>query len=78
MTIAPKLILDFKGLCCPMPTAKLAQVVKQLEIGEEVEGTATDPAVMSDIPAWARTTGNQVICIEKREKDFHFVIRRLK
>lgn len=78
MTIAPKLILDFKGLCCPTPTLKLAQVVRQLEVGEEVEGTATDPAVMSDIPTWARTTGNEVICIEKRETDYHFVVRRLK
>lgn len=78
MSIAPKLVLDLRGLCCPVPTAKLAQIVKQLEIGEEVEAMATDPTVMSDIPTWARTTGNQLVCLEKREKDFHFVIRRLK
>lgn len=75
---APKLSLDFKGLLCPMPVVKIAQAVKQLQIGEEVEAVATDPGVMADIPAWARTTGNEVVCLEKREKDFHFVIRRLK
>ena len=78
MTIAPKLSLDFKGLLCPMPVVKIAMAVKQLNIGEEVEAVATDPGVMADIPAWARTTGNEVVCLEKREKDFHFVIRRLK
>ncbi len=78
MTIAPKLSLDFKGLACPMPTMKIAQIVKQLELGEEVEGVATDPGVMLDIPAWARRTGNEVVCIEKRERDYHFVIRRLR
>ena len=78
MTIAPKLSLDFKGLLCPMPVVKIAMAVKQLNIGEEVEAVATDPGVMADIPAWARTTGNEVVCLEKRDKDFHFVIRRLK
>jgi len=43
-----------------------------------VEGVSTDPGVMADIPAWARTTGNEVVCLEKREKDFHFIIRRWK
>lgn len=78
MAIAPKLSLDCKGMRCPMPTVKIAQIVKQLEVGEEVEAVATDPEVMLDIPAWARTTGNEVVCIEKRQNDFHFVIRRLK
>ena len=75
---APKLSLDFKGLLCPMPVVKIAQAIKQLRIGEEVEAVATDPGVMADIPAWARTTGNELVCLEKREKDFHFVIRRSK
>ncbi len=78
MTVAPKLSLNFKGLPCPMPIVKVAQVVRQLQIGEEVEAVATDPGVMSDIPAWALKTGNEVVCLEKREADFHFVIRRLK
>jgi tRNA 2-thiouridine synthesizing protein A len=78
MTIAPKLSLDFKGLLCPMPVVKIAQAMKQIQIGEEVEAVATDAGVMADIPAWARTSGNEVVSLEKREKVFHFVIRRLK
>jgi tRNA 2-thiouridine synthesizing protein A len=78
MTIAPKLSLDFKGLLCPTPVVKIEQAVKQVKIGEEVEGVATDPGVMAAIPAWARTTGNEVVCLEKREKDIHFIVRRAK
>jgi tRNA 2-thiouridine synthesizing protein A len=78
LTTTPKLSLDFKGLLCPMPVVKIAQAMKQLQIGEEVEAVATDPGVMADIPAWARTTGNELVCLEKREKDFRFVIRRSK
>ncbi len=78
MTIAPKLSMDFKGLQCPTPVVKIALAVQQVQIGEEVEGVATDPNVMIDIPAWARKTGNEVVCLEKRENDYHFVVRRWK
>lgn len=70
--------LDLKGLLCPLPVVKLSKAVKEVEIGQIVEAFATDPGVMADIPAWCRTTGNELITIEKIEKQFHFVVRRLK
>jgi len=78
MSEAPKLSLDFKGLLCPMPVVKLAQAIKQVQIGDLVEAVATDPGVMADIPAWARTTGNELVSLEKQDKVFKFVIKRLK
>lgn len=73
-----KLSLDFKGLLCPMPVVKLAQAIKQVQPGEMVEAVATDPGVMADIPAWTRSSGNELVTLEKREKDFRFVVKRLK
>jgi tRNA 2-thiouridine synthesizing protein A len=78
MTIAPKISLDCKGLSCPTPVDKIARMVNQVQIGEVVEAVATDPDVMAAIPEWARKTGNEVVCIEKREKDYHFMIRRVR
>lgn len=78
MAETPKLSLDFKGLLCPMPVVKLALAIKQVQVGESVEAVATDPGVMADIPAWARSTGNELVTLEKREKEFLFVVKRLK
>ncbi len=78
MSDTPKLSLDFKGLLCPMPVVKLAQAIKQIQVGELVEAVATDPGVMADIPAWARTSGNQVVSLEKQDKVFKFVVKRVK
>ncbi len=64
MTIAPKLSFDFRDLRCPTPVVKIAQALKQVEIGEQIEGVSNDAGVMSDIPAWARATGNEVVSIE--------------
>lgn len=78
MTEQPVLSLDFKGLLCPMPVVKIAQAMKQVQIGQLVEAVATDPGVTADIPAWARTSGNELVELEKREKEFRFVVRRMK
>jgi len=78
MADKPVLSLDFKGLLCPMPVVKIAQALKQVQIGDLIEAVATDPGVTADIPAWARTSGHELVELEKREKDFRFVVRRMK
>ena len=71
-------ILDLKGLLCPIPVVKMAKAIKEVQIGETIEAYATDPGVMADIPAWCRTTGNELVTLEKQDKQFHFVVRRSK
>jgi tRNA 2-thiouridine synthesizing protein A len=78
MADKPALSLDFKGLLCPMPVVKLAQAIKQVQVGDLVEAIATDAGVMADIPAWARTSGHELVELEKREKDFRFVVKKTK
>ncbi len=79
MNNTPTLSLDFKGLLCPMPVVKLAQAIKQIQVGEVLEAVATDPGVMADIPAWARSTGNELVSLEKRDdKTFRFVVKRAR
>jgi tRNA 2-thiouridine synthesizing protein A len=61
-----------------MPVVKLAVAIKGIALGDTIEAYATDPGVMADIPAWCRTTGNELVTLEKLEKQFHFVVRRAK
>jgi tRNA 2-thiouridine synthesizing protein A len=70
--------LNLEGLLCPIPVVKVSKAVKDLPIGGVLEATATDPGVLADIPAWARTTGNEVVKIERDGKLVRFVLRRLK
>ncbi len=71
-------VLDLKGLLCPIPVVKMAKAIKEIEIGQTIEAFATDPGVMADIPAWARSTGNELVTLEKKDKQFRFVVRRAK
>jgi tRNA 2-thiouridine synthesizing protein A len=70
--------LDLKGLLCPIPVVKMAKGIKEIEVGQLLEAYATDPGVMADIPAWCRSTGNELVTLEKIDKQFHFVVRRVK
>jgi len=69
-------VLDLKGLLCPIPIVKMAKAIKEIEVGQIIEAYASDPGVMADIPAWCRTTGNELVTLEKVEKQFHFLVRR--
>ncbi len=71
-------VLDLKKLLCPMPVVKLSMAVKKAPVGAIIEGIATDPGVMADIPAWARTSGNELLSIEQKEKEYHFVVKKVK
>ncbi len=79
MSTETKTVLDLKGLLCPMPVVKIAQAMKTVPVGGIVEATASDPGVMADIPAWARSSGNELVSIDKAgDKEFRFIVKRLK
>jgi tRNA 2-thiouridine synthesizing protein A len=72
------IVLDLKGLLCPMPIVKMAKAIKGIEIGQVIEAEASDPGVMADIPAWCKSTGNELIKMEKVDKTIKFWVRRVK
>ncbi|WP_066401087.1 sulfurtransferase TusA family protein [Neobacillus mesonae] len=54
-------ILDAKGLACPMPIVKTKKAMKDLEAGQVLEVQATDKGSKADIKAWAESTGHQYL-----------------
>ncbi len=52
-------VVDARGLRCPLPVIRLAQVVRGLASGSVVVLQATDPAAAYDVPAWCRLRGHQ-------------------
>ena len=60
-------VLDLKGLPCPMPVVKMSQEIGSVNVGEVIEVHTTDPGSLSDFPAWAETSGNEVVDTEQGE-----------
>lgn len=56
-----KKTMDLKGLPCPMPIVKISQEIGSVDVGEIIEVHTTDPGSLSDFPAWAKSTGHEVL-----------------
>ncbi len=68
--------LDLKGLACPLPIAKTALAIRDLQSGELLEALATDPGSVPDFNAWAKNTGNELVEQTEEGGVFRFLIRK--
>ena len=51
---ADSVVVDARGLRCPLPVIRLAQAARDVPAGSVLELWATDPAARADVPAWCR------------------------
>jgi tRNA 2-thiouridine synthesizing protein A len=53
--------VDARGLRCPVPVIRLGAVIRDLEPGSLVRLLATDPAARSDVAAFCRMRGHELV-----------------
>ena len=70
--------MDLKGLACPLPIVKVNQRIKKMETGQIIMAETTDPGAHADFPAWARTSGNEIIDIVRGDSVSKFYIKKIK
>lgn len=68
--------IDAKGQKCPMPVLLAARGIKGMAPGEVMLIEATDGGSRSDIPAWARDTGNELLETSTEDGFYRYVIRK--
>ncbi len=62
-------LVDARGLRCPLPVIRLANASRDQQTGTRVVVWSTDPAARVDIPAWARMRGHAVVSTEELPDD---------
>jgi TusA-related sulfurtransferase len=65
-----EVILDCIGMRCPRPIIEIAKYVRRCEPGSVFIVQADDLAFESDVRAWAETTQNKLLEIEKQDRIF--------
>lgn len=60
-TATSPVVVDARGLRCPLPVIRLAHVALDAPAGTVVEVWATDPAARADVPAWCRMRGHDYL-----------------
>jgi tRNA 2-thiouridine synthesizing protein A len=67
---------DAKGQKCPMPVLLTSRAMKTLEPGQILLVEATDSGSQSDIPSWAKDTGNELLESTSAGGVFSYVIKK--
>lgn len=71
------MVLDAKGLNCPLPILRAKKALKELPTGKTLEVQATDPGAVKDFEAFCRTTGNELLEHHIDNKVYYFTIRHV-
>ena len=68
--------VDARGQSCPGPLVALHKALRDVRPGDLLELLATDPGSRSDVPSWARLSGNELVESGESEGVFRYVIRK--
>jgi len=68
--------VDARGQSCPGPLVTLARALRGAERGDLFELLATDPGSRSDVPSWAKLSGNELLDATEADGEFRYTIRK--
>jgi tRNA 2-thiouridine synthesizing protein A len=68
--------LDCIGLYCPMPIYNTAKKLKEMKPGQVLEVLADDEGIKEDMPAWCKTTGNELVGLEEEKGQYKAYVRK--
>ena len=70
------LIVDTKGLNCPLPILWAKKAISSLEPGDTLEVLTTDPAAVDDFQAFSRATGHELSEWSEDGGVFRFLLKK--
>ena len=68
--------VDARGQSCPGPLVTLHRALKEAGPGGVFELLATDPGSKSDVPSWAKLSGNELLEATQEDGVFRYLIRK--
>ncbi|MGI2275162.1 persulfide response sulfurtransferase CstA, partial [Staphylococcus cohnii] len=69
---------NYSGLQCPGPIVNISKEVKNIEVGEQIEVTVTDPGFLSDIKSWVKQTGHTLVKLDEGNNGINAIIQKEK
>jgi tRNA 2-thiouridine synthesizing protein A len=68
--------LDARGLNCPLPILRAKKALADMQSGQVLRITSTDPGSVKDFAAFAKQTGNELLSSAENNKEFEFYMKR--
>lgn len=70
------LVIDAKGLACPMPIVRTKKAMDTLQSGQVLEIHVTDRGAKNDLSAWAKSAGHEMIDMTEEGDVLKFWVRK--
>ncbi|MBO7743783.1 sulfurtransferase TusA family protein [Paenibacillus sp. MWE-103] len=71
------LVVDTKGLACPMPIVRAKKALDKLEAGQVMEVLSTDKGSVNDFQAWVKQTKQELIKHEEENGIYKFYVKKV-
>jgi tRNA 2-thiouridine synthesizing protein A len=59
--------LDTTGKVCPLPILMAAKAMLKLAVGQVLEVTGDDPAILEDMPVYCFRAGHRLLAMEEED-----------
>ena len=70
--------LDASGLFCPEPVMLLHNKIRDIEAGDLLRLTATDPSTSRDVPKFCHYLGHELVESSQKAGKYLYLIRKKK
>jgi TusA-related sulfurtransferase len=70
--------IDARGMPCPGPLMSLIGAIREGQVGDVLEVLSSDEGSRTDIPAWIRKAGHEMVEVSEEDDFVRFVIRRAR
>lgn len=72
----PNVIVDTKGMACPMPIVKAKKALDGLNPGDLMLVVSTDKGSLQDFRAWVKGTKHELVKHEEENGVFSFYVKK--
>lgn len=70
------IIVDAKGLACPMPIVRAKKALDQIESGQVMQVLSTDKGSVNDFQSWVKQTNNELLEHKEEQGVYTFYVRK--
>lgn len=70
------IVIDAKGLACPMPIVKAKRGIDTIQTGQIMELQTTDKGSLNDFQAWVKQTNHELVDVKEENGVFTFLVKK--
>ncbi|MDA8352418.1 MAG: sulfurtransferase TusA family protein [Firmicutes bacterium] len=70
------LVIDAKGLSCPMPIVRAKKGIDGLESGQIMKLESTDKGSLNDFRSWVKQTDHELLDVQEEGGVYTFYVKK--